>query len=161
MTVVKRLDGASGCYAVKHNLPPVKDRPNPDTVASLERWILHLPGHHAAWDFYALLCCSLADFPGVPPAKKHFPGATHEFVVGAINPDFPRSNLDAGGVDLLEPLNYVEQLALPNDAAASRILEAVAADFVNGNLPAEPQGILGARSFFRARLQKLKDEVCA
>lgn len=138
---MKRIDGTvDGYYAIKHDLPPMEERPNKDTVASFERWILHLPGQSAAWSDYALMSCSLADFPGVPPAKKRFPEATHEIHLFAIDPTYPQVDLDAGGVALLEPVNYVVQVATTNERFRE-LIEQLAVKFVNGEIPAEPQGV--------------------
>src|ERR1700675_2115866 len=114
--LMKRIDGTvAGYYARKWPLPPVKDRPNPHTIASMDRWTLHLPGQHPFWADYMLSGSSLADFPGVTPAHKQFPEATHEILVAAIDPDFPKENLDQGGVQILEPLTHVVQVTTTDE----------------------------------------------
>lgn len=126
--------------AFSYPLPDVEKRPNPDTVAALDRWSLILPGQHAAWDRFVIMLCSLADFPGVPPAVKHFPEATHEVDVFAIDPRFPKEAFDKGSVQILEPVNYVHQF-VATDEKANQVAAHLAERFVRGELPAEPQGI--------------------
>lgn len=145
---MKRIDGIiRGYHAVKHDLPPLEKRPNKDTVPSFERWILHLPGQHPLWSDYALLSCSLAEFPGVPKAEKHFPEATHEVSLFAIDPSFPRESLERGGIQILEPVNYCVQLATTDDKFRNMV-EQLVLKFINGEFPAEPDGIcVGGRPF--------------
>lgn len=161
---MKRIDGISpesSYYAIKHDLPPLEKRPNKGTIAGLPRWIMHLPGQ-AIWSNYCMTGCSLADFPDVPPAKKHFPQATHEIQVMAIDPDFPKENLDKGGIAPLTPMNYVVQLAADSDDKVVVLLEKLAVMFVNGQLIAEPLGVtvngVSAREFFRGICMHLLQE---
>ena len=144
----QRIDGPDNRYAIRHDLPPASERPNPDTIACLNRWILYLPGDHPAWSYYMVSAISLADFPGVPPAKKLHPESTHEIIVGAINPDYPKENIDTGGVDILRPLNYAEQFTATDDLAHAITTDMVRA-FLNRSLLIEPSGYLGARDLFR------------
>lgn len=137
---MKRIEGKNGYYGICHPLPPVDDRPNQDTIASFERWLLYLPGQHACWNRYALCGATLRDFPGVPPAKKHYEEATHEVCLFAIDPNFPQENFDKGGIQILEPINYCFQLTT-TDANFRNILEKLAEMFVQGQLPADPEGI--------------------
>jgi hypothetical protein len=153
---VKRIDGPYG-HAIKQDLLPPSERPNPDAVASMDRWILYLPQGSPAWTHYMLSGASLADFPGVPPAAKRFPEATHEVIVAAIDPDFPKEKLERGGVKLLTPLNYAFQV-VATDAAFNRLLKHLALGLINGELTPEPQGIQGARELMESRAQQfLKD----
>jgi hypothetical protein len=142
------IDGIKGRRAWRAERPPAADRPNPDTVASLPRWHLEMPGLHPVWDRWVILSCSLADFPGVPPAKKHFAEATHELSVWAINPGFPAAAWRAGGVQLLTPVNHVVQYVAASDAVAEHVAHRAAELLVYGLALVEPQGVHGAREHF-------------
>lgn len=67
--------------AVRLGLNP--DLPGASTTVTW--WLLTGPWH-PAWSQFVISVVSLADVDGVPPAKLHFPGATHELLVAALNP---------------------------------------------------------------------------
>lgn len=146
ITPVKRITDGNR-YAFEVEIPPPQERPNPDTVAATGRWNMVLPGDHPNWDRYVLAACSLADFPGVPPANKKFREATREVVVAAIDPTFPEASFVDGGVQIMSPMNYVEQI-ITTDEVAVRLMEFLADGFVHRTLVAEPSGIRGARICF-------------
>jgi len=134
-------------------LPPVAERPNPHTVASLARWQLVIPKVHACWDRYVLQCVSLAAFPDVPPAHKMFPEATHEFIAHAIDPRFPAESWDNGGVGLLGPVNHVLQARGLSDEQALAGAEFLARYFVEiAPVLIEPVGIRNGRATVRDAL---------
>jgi hypothetical protein len=143
--LAKRIDGPNGRYGCKFLLPPPAERPNPDTVASMPcRWALHLPRDHAFWADYSLCCCSLADFPGVQPAHKEYPEATHELQVFANDPARREGLWKNGSIAPLSPANYIVQFTVASDDEALLIMEEVATWLINGvpdGLPGEPQGI--------------------
>lgn len=140
---MKTMTGKFGT-AFSPPLPPVAERPNHDTVAALPRWLMTIRGQHPLWDRFCILTCSLADFPGVPPAKKQFPEATHELTVCAIDPRFPQKDFEEGRVAILEPVNHVIQI-IATDALANAAAEALACEFINQRQLVEPSGITGAR----------------
>lgn len=148
------ITGIRGWRAWMSDLPPVAERPNPDTVASLARWHLEMPNSHPFWDRWVILTCSLADFPGVPPAKKEWPEATHELSVWAINPDFPAEEWAKGGVSLLHGANHVVQFVCKDDAAALMIAAFAAEAFVCGRQVIEPEGVHGAREIFTTMIRQ-------
>lgn len=152
---MKRIDGTHGFYALKHDLPALADRPNHDTVCALDRWILWLPGYHAMWSCYVLVACHLRNLPGVTPAVKHFPEATHEISLWANDPERVQVALEKGGFAPLEPANYVKQIILRDDAACNRLAEDIAVEFINARLLPEPQGIRGAREMFDEFVDRL------
>lgn len=143
---MRALKGKGG-EAFSIPLPPLEDRPNKDTIASLSRWQLVIPNAHPVWSRFVLMCASLADFPGVPPAKKHFPEATHEITVFAIEPFFPDDKWQAGGISVLEPVNHVWQFC-STDAIAEELMEFLAQELIDVRLFVEPSGIRGARDMF-------------
>lgn len=153
MRVARHSSADGRRTAFRVDLPPPADRPNPGTVPCVGRWNLVLPGDHAFWNRYTLLACSLADFPGVPPAHRRFPEATHEISLFAVNPDYPDDHFRKGGISVLEPVNYVEQFTT-TDASCAALAEHLAGLLVRGKLAAEPQGIRGAREAFREAIDR-------
>lgn len=143
----KEFSGVAGT-AFTVELPPPDDRPNPNSVASLGRWNLTLPNQHPFWDRYVLCLCHLRDCAGLSPAIKHRPGVTHEIAVFAIDPDFPESAFQNGGVCVLEPVNYCCQFDSPSDQKAYDIAQAMVQQLVDGQPLAEPSGVTGARDLF-------------
>jgi hypothetical protein len=58
----------------------------PRTAIALGGFLLHCPKAHPFWEWHTLSIVSLADFPGVRPAFKWSPDATHELMVDAVDP---------------------------------------------------------------------------
>ena len=143
---MKTLKGKGG-EAFCMPLPAVENRPNKDTIASLSRWQMVIPSAHPMWSRFVLMCASLADFPGVPPAKKQFPEATHEITVFAIDPNFPQEKWEQGGIGVMEPVNHVWQFC-STDAIAEELMEHIVQMLIDLELFVEPSGIAGARDLF-------------
>lgn len=86
---------------------------------------------------------SLADIPGVRPAKKEFDRATHEVIFFAMDPEFSVDKLEtalAGGAEpiskgFLTPVDLVHQVELANDAQAAAVFETILRAIVAGNPP--------------------------
>ena len=141
--VIKRIDGANSIYP---NCYALRIENDPADPAVIDKWVLHLPGHHNFWNHYLLLVITLADLPDCKPATKRFPEATHEFVIGALDPRIPAEELEKGErLHMLQPVNYVLQLQLKDDAEALALAEEAATGFVNAQVFGEPGGIQGAR----------------
>ncbi|MDX5570923.1 hypothetical protein PYK79_57100, partial [Streptomyces sp. ID05-04B] len=88
--------------------------------AGLDSWILTGPRWHPVWYQYNLGIVSLADTPGLPPAKLHRPGVTHELTVVALNPDhgpYDARRLPDGHLQFLTPVNIVEQFTATDQEA--------------------------------------------
>jgi hypothetical protein len=99
------------------------------TVAS---WILRVPGAHPFWAFYWIGCVSLKPMAGVPPAIINLPGATHEILLFALNPEIEPA-LDAEPA-WMEPINFAAQFIEPNDHAAAVRIRATVQDVIDGTL---------------------------
>lgn len=83
--------------------------------ATVGSWLLHVPRAHPVWDFYLLTGVHLRPAEGLPPPDKWEPGASHELLIAAINPDTdPRHTKPP--FSLLQPFNYVAQVADASDA---------------------------------------------
>jgi hypothetical protein len=59
----------------------------PEAAESLCTWLLTAPHAHPAWSQYLMPVVRLRDLPGFPPPQRQFPGATHELIVIALNPE--------------------------------------------------------------------------
>lgn len=107
-------------------MPAVPDEQKRANPAGLSLWLLHAPGAHPHWSWHMMAVTALRDFPGVPPAKLHAVGNTHEIVVGAIDPAWdPRPWIDnlgdpsvKFGSRILRPTNMVHQLSAITDDQA-------------------------------------------
>ena len=132
----------------------------PDWSACVGTWVVHAPGWSPAWCHFCLTIVGLRDLPGVRPAHRNYPEATHEFILGALNPDFPL-DWDKVGTDetpgwkWLTPLNVVQQFHGVEDDEAAKILEALVEDAVQGKAIIEPQGIVGGTEWWTNRLREL------
>jgi len=129
-------------------LLPADDRPNFDSITCLGRWNLYLPGQHPFWTRFTLSIVHLRDFPSITPAVKHFPEATHEIDVFAVDPTFSEKLFESGSTAPLWPVNYVVQFVAKDDCEAVLVAAKMVRRLVDGLEVAEPSGISGARERF-------------
>lgn len=86
--------------------------------------LVHAPHAHAFWHWRFVSLVSLADIPGIAPANKHYPEATHEITVLSLNPDKPLPNIDSSELESfhhLSPADVVKQFHGVKDADAIKI----------------------------------------
>lgn len=105
-----------------------RDKPAPELLAQFPAhvgyWLIHMPGVHAFWSFWTVSIASLRDLQGVPQATVKVPGATHEILAFAVDPDWKpiaewwTQGPDAVGRKLMEPVDLVHQFALDDDERA-------------------------------------------
>ncbi|MGW1039347.1 hypothetical protein [Streptomyces sp. NPDC002547] len=111
-------DELSGPYGTAHRIPPANYTAN---LAALDGWIITAPSWHPVWSQYLLDVISLDDTPGLPPARKYFPGATHELMVVVLNPDHgpydARTFGAPDGLSFLAPVNIGEQFTGTDEQA--------------------------------------------
>jgi hypothetical protein len=103
--------------------------------AAVETWYFHseqLLSPLAKWRIISL--ASLADFPGVPPANKHFEDAHFELLVMTLNPDHPVEDPDNHKQSMLEPADVVKQCGNIGEYKAKALLDALVRECVNGTL---------------------------
>lgn len=109
-----------------------------ESPAGLCLWFLHAPGAHPLWPWHAVLVCALRDFPGLPPAKVHAPGNSHEILIGALDPEWdPLPHIDKLGASrwgaaLLRPVNMVHQVSGLTDEQAVELAHLLTRAFCNG-----------------------------
>jgi hypothetical protein len=131
-------DVATGPYGTARRIPPANYRAH--KPAGVDGWIITAPYWHPFWSQYMLAVVSLADIPGQPDAVRHYPDATHELHVVALNPD--HGPYDAaligppGTIHFLTPVNVVEQITTTHDQAR-RLTELCARAVVDGLLTPE------------------------
>ena len=99
--------------------------------AHLELWLLYCPGAHLAWAYHALGLVTLRDTPGLPPAVKSRPDATHEFMCMALHPDH-EPDPDDPPWEFLQPPNWIHQIAGGTDDVARRIAHMVVQQIMTG-----------------------------
>lgn len=110
-----------------------------DRPAALTLWIITAPAWHPLWSQYSLSVVSLADIPGTPPAIKKFPGATHELLVMALNPDhgpYDAHTVRSDTLHHLTPINIAEQFTT-TDTQAQQLATLCVRAVVDGRLNPE------------------------
>jgi hypothetical protein len=127
------LQGANG-LAWKHDIEACARRypSGPTAELTVASWIVEARYAHPIWHSYVIAAVALRDVPGVPKAVIHRPGATHEVMVYALNPDKPRAVND--GPRFLTPANFHGQWIAGSDAEAARFIEETVQLVIDGNL---------------------------
>jgi hypothetical protein len=120
-------------------LPPVGERGKPDFDGTVGGFLVRAPNAHPLWDHYMLSVIHLRPIAGVRPADIRLPGATHEFIIGSLNPEQPlpqtlEAHSDAFRLSLLRPIDVVEQFIAATDAVADEILELSVRAIVDGHI---------------------------
>ncbi|NEI52689.1 hypothetical protein GR217_34285 [Rhizobium leguminosarum] len=92
-------------------------------------WIIEAPFAHPFWHQYALFLYDLTTpRPGDPPLNLHLPGATHEMLLYALDPDHPierDAHLTPEKIRRLEPANYGYQFKADSDDVAEARMQAI------------------------------------
>lgn len=110
---------------------------NPDdsTICCL---CVEAPYANMMWHSYMLNIIHLRPLPGEgrKPPVIHLPGATHEILVAALDPETPRRKFIEGKAQskYLSPINFIGQMILSSDAEAADILHKTARDVVDATL---------------------------
>lgn len=112
-------------------------RGRPDLDGTVDGWLLHAPGAHPLWAYWTICTIHLRPITGVKAAHTRLPGATHELMVVALNPDVPLPRLDAVGrgqasFSFLTPIDVVEQFIVTDDAQAAQVCELAVRACVDG-----------------------------
>lgn len=116
----------------------IDEHDEPDTQGTIVSWFLNCPGQSPAWRHFLLSVVHLRPIEGVRPATITVPGATHEVMLWALNPEATPDALNAASWAILRPVNMVIQVELPSDHHARELALLLARAIVHGYLPAEP-----------------------
>jgi hypothetical protein len=128
----------------------VGERSSRDQEATLKAWLLHCPGQSAAWSDYMLGVIHLRPVVGQSRApRKDAPGATHEFILVALDPRHNPRPDDLASLKPLTPINLRVQIGKVDDELAVRIARAMAEAAVAGEIAVEP-ALSGVERFERA-----------
>lgn len=132
----RTLSGRAG--AAQEQFVQLEPGDNPDFQAHLGSWFILAPLQSPAWDHYILSLIHLRPIEGVEPAVILQKGATHEFQMAAIAREGIPVADNPATWRWLQPVNLSEQVNLPSDEAAVRLLERCVREIVEGRLWAEP-----------------------
>jgi hypothetical protein len=139
-----------------------------DWTATLEIYLLDLPNHHPAWEYYIISLITLKNIAGVADAKKDFPEATHEVLILALDPGTPEDPIlpepeKPQDFKWLMPANFVAQTPIGDDELAKKLLRAYAKMCIDGQFAVEMQGLkingLSARDYYRKNIREVTPEV--
>ena len=131
----------------------------PDQEASLAVWLLYVPSASPAWEYYYLAVIHLRDIDGVPPAHKDWPEAEYELMVLAVDPRCRPSaeRAEAHKLQFLRPGNVRVQWDSTSDEYAAGMARDAVKAILNGVLPVEPEGIVGARQLWQDAIRETAD----
>lgn len=94
----------------------------PSAATTTYMALITAPVWHPVWSQYFICVADLTPKPDTPDATLHFPGATHELLVFAINPDHGTLSTEGvlhllleGTAVHLEPVNVVHQFTATDD----------------------------------------------
>lgn len=89
-------------------------------------WLVHAPHGHPLWPWYAISGIHLRPLPIKGPPHLQFPGATHEIMFLALNPEKPLPSIDDWhGMAWLEPIDLAHQVIVQSDEKAVELVELV------------------------------------
>lgn len=109
--------------------------PRPEQDATLAMWVLHSK-QHPAWEWYWLTFIHLRPMPEQShPPILHFPAATHEMTLLAIDP--AHAPPEPGSFHILSPANVVAQVTCSSDELALAVFDEFPLAAVRGFLPIE------------------------
>ncbi|MFF8034895.1 hypothetical protein [Streptomyces sp. NPDC016626] len=143
------LDVTTGPFGTARRVPSTNYHDS--KPAGVDAWIITAPHAHPLWSQYMLAVVSLAGIPGLPDPVRHYPDATHELHVVALNPD--HGPYDAarigppGTIHFLTPVNVAEQVTTTDDQAralAARCAQAVVDGLLNPETADAPDRIRAA-----------------
>lgn len=106
-------------------------------LATLRAYLVHAPGQSPAWSHYLVGAIHLRPIPGERDANIIVPGATHELLVAALDPEPGPTIEDPETLRPLLPLNAQVQF-IGTDAQAIAICLGATRAICAGSMPAEP-----------------------
>lgn len=105
---------------------------------SVASWILNVPWANGLWEDYNITLIHLRPVEGLSDPYIYLPGATHEIMVAAMHPDWPRDMLLTPiSKYFLQPLNFVGQFICDDeesDHSARVTVQTAVIDILHGRL---------------------------
>lgn len=103
--------------------------------SSVCAWCVNAPWANIFWSNYAIMCVHLRDQPNqTKPPTINLPGATHEIIVLALDPNFTPEIDPDPGLHYLTPANFAGQFKVASDAAAEEVVEKIVRRICAGTL---------------------------
>jgi hypothetical protein len=121
--------GQSMTYAWMETVPTA-------TVFSVA-WVINAPWAHPLWSQYLVMLYDLTSPHSDGPPTLHLPDATHEFIVHALDPEFPvpkDAQLASTELRTLMPPNYGYQFKAASNEAAQERVQMIVDGIVAGHL---------------------------
>ena len=97
--------------------------------ATVAHWLVQ-GAFHPAWNQWIVACITLADSPGFPPAKRHYPEAEHEIDILSLNPEHPF--IEGEELHWLTPPDLTCQFDGVTDAQATEVVEGMVRAILSG-----------------------------
>jgi hypothetical protein len=133
-----------------------KENISVEDIASLGIWLIEAPLANPLWSHYFATLVHLHDIPGSKPIKFTRQGATHEYVMGTIDPA-AENIIDPSDVrtfkgNMLTPADLRAQLILPSNERAVEVVRFAIQSCVDGQLsPDSENHRLAWDNFFRSQ----------
>lgn len=106
----------------------------PDAQACVAQYLIEGP-FHPLWSQWVFCLVSLADIPGVKPAKKHHPDNTHEIMIISVDPKVKLSpDKIPDKAWALMPMDVVKQFKVPSNEDAIDLAEKCVIYMCNGSI---------------------------
>ena len=114
-----------------------------ENTASLGIWFIEAPFANQLWSHYFATLVHMYDIPGATPVKLKRQGATHEYVMGTIDPaaedTIDPSEIRTFKCNMLTPPDLQDQLILPSNARALEVVRLGIQQCVDGQLSADAE----------------------
>lgn len=100
-------------------------------------WLVHAPHGNPFWPWYMVAVVNLRDHKGQTGSPFiQFPGASHELLVVALNPEDPLPDVDAWTQPrYLVPVDQCVQFIVADDKQATSLLDVVVKGILSGISP--------------------------
>lgn len=110
--------------AWEYDIPKMtaKYKEDPAEQALIGAWVIYAPHAHPMWAYYRLMLMHLRPTKISPTPTIYLPGATHEFILHALDPDHKPNKTDIPNYRLA-PANFGAQLVCKDDKEAHDLIE--------------------------------------
>lgn len=130
-----------GSHAKAWRVPIYREKESEGS--SVDRWVIYQPGVNAFWSFYMVEVIHLRPIEGLGDARILLPGASHEVMVFALDPERDIYDCWKNNLPILVPPNYTGQFFAESDEYAKERVERAVIDITNGLLTADSDSIQG------------------